>query len=102
MALQSLKSGKARGMDGITKEFVVAFWASLKTLVLDVCNEIWGDQKMPYSIKFGKIKLIPKLDVPKWIGDWRPITMMSIIYKILAKIFTLRLKPIIHKVVHPS
>ncbi|KAH7373372.1 hypothetical protein KP509_17G052100 [Ceratopteris richardii] len=101
IALQSLKNGKARGLDGITKEFVVAFWSSLKTLVVDVCNGIWRDQKMPYSFKLGKIKLISKVGVPKWLGDWRPITMMSIIYKIFAKIFALRLKPIIHKVVHP-
>ncbi|KAH7433492.1 hypothetical protein KP509_07G071800 [Ceratopteris richardii] len=102
MALQSLKNGKAPGIDGITKEFVIAFWPSLKGLILEVCNEIWRDQRMPYSFKLGKIKLIPKLEVPKRIKDGRPITMMSIIYKIFAEIFALRLKCIIHKVVHPS
>ncbi|KAH7440578.1 hypothetical protein KP509_03G000300 [Ceratopteris richardii] len=102
MALQSLKNGKAPGLDGITKEFVMAFWPLLKNLVLDVCNEIWKDKKMPYSFKMGKIKLIPKIEVPRRIGDWRPITMMSIIYKIFAKVFALRLKCIIHKIVHPS
>ncbi|KAH7352701.1 hypothetical protein KP509_19G059100 [Ceratopteris richardii] len=102
MALQSLKNGKAPGIDGITKEFVITFWPSLKGLILEVCNEIWRDQRMPYSFKLGKIKLIPKLEVPKCIKDWRPITMMSIIYKIFAKTFALRLKCIIHKVVHPS
>ncbi|KAH7316030.1 hypothetical protein KP509_21G075700 [Ceratopteris richardii] len=87
MALQSLKNGKAPGIDGITKEFVIAFWPSLKGLILEVCNEIWRDQRMPYSFKLGKIKLIPKLEVPKRIKDLRPITMMSIVYKIFAKIF---------------
>ncbi|KAH6556066.1 hypothetical protein KP509_1Z207400 [Ceratopteris richardii] len=84
--LQSLKNGKAPGIDGITKEFVAAFWPSLKTLVLDL----------------RKIKLIPKVQVPKRMEDWRPISMMSIIYKIFAKIFALRLKPIMHKITHPS
>ncbi|KAH7353105.1 hypothetical protein KP509_19G078400 [Ceratopteris richardii] len=102
MALKSLKNGKAPGLGGITKEFVMAFWPLLKNLVLDVCNEIWKDQKISYSFKLGKIKLIPKLDVPRHIGDWRPITMMSIIHKLFAKVFALRLKCIIHKVVHPS
>ncbi|KAH7431644.1 hypothetical protein KP509_08G058200 [Ceratopteris richardii] len=102
MALQSLKNGKAPGLDGIMKEFVMAFWPLLKNLVVDVCNEIWKDQKMPYSFKMGKIKLIPKMEVPRCVGDWRPITMMSIIYKIFSKVFALRLKCIIHKIVHPS
>ncbi|KAH7306700.1 hypothetical protein KP509_22G026000 [Ceratopteris richardii] len=84
MALHSLKNGKAPGLDGITKEFVTAFWPLLKNLVLDVCNEIWKDQKIPYRFKLGKIKLIPKLNVPRCIGDSKPITMMSIIYKIFA------------------
>ncbi|KAH7373792.1 hypothetical protein KP509_17G075200 [Ceratopteris richardii] len=101
LALQSLKNGKAPGIDGITKEFMAAFWPSLKTLVLDVCNEIWRDQRMPYTFKLGKIKLIPKVQVPKRMEDWRPISMMSIIYKIFAKIFALKLKPIMHKITHP-
>ncbi|KAH7295389.1 hypothetical protein KP509_27G044400 [Ceratopteris richardii] len=77
IALQSLRNGKALGLDGITKEFLV-------------CNEIWREQKMPYSFKLGKIKLIPKMDILKCIGDWRPITMMGIMLKYIA-----------HKVVHP-
>ncbi|KAH7424374.1 hypothetical protein KP509_11G005000 [Ceratopteris richardii] len=72
MALKLLKNGKASGMDGITKEFVLAFWPFLKTLLREVCSEIWVEEKMPYSFKLGKIKLIPKLDVPRRIGDWRP------------------------------
>ncbi|KAH7422266.1 hypothetical protein KP509_12G000900 [Ceratopteris richardii] len=102
LALGSLKNGKAPGLDGLSKEFVLAFWPSLKALLLEVCNEIWRDQKMPYSFKQGKIKLIPKVELPKRIGDWRPISMMNIIYKIFAKIFALRFKPLIHKLVHPS
>ncbi|KAH7352464.1 hypothetical protein KP509_19G046500 [Ceratopteris richardii] len=102
LALGSLKNGKAPGLDGLTKEFILTFWSSLKELLLDVCNEIWRDQKMPYSFKQGIIKLIPKVEMPKLIGDWRPISMMNFIYKIFAKIFALRLKPFIHKIVHPS
>ncbi|KAH7332124.1 hypothetical protein KP509_20G069200 [Ceratopteris richardii] len=60
LALGSLKNGKAPGLDGLSKEFVLTFWPSLKALLLDVCNEIWMDQKMPYSFKQGKIKLLPK------------------------------------------
>ncbi|KAH7298345.1 hypothetical protein KP509_25G038400 [Ceratopteris richardii] len=63
MALHSLKNEKAPRLDGLTKEFVMRFWPSLKTLIMDVCNEIWRDQKMPYSFKQGKMKLIPKLDM---------------------------------------
>ncbi|KAH7283626.1 hypothetical protein KP509_34G016600 [Ceratopteris richardii] len=100
LALGSLKNGKAPGLDGLTKEFILAFWSSLKSLLVDVCNEIWRDQKMPFSFKQGKIKLIPKVELPKPIGDWRPISMMNIIYKIFAKIFALRLKPFINKLVH--
>ncbi|KAH7291617.1 hypothetical protein KP509_29G024700 [Ceratopteris richardii] len=54
MALNSLKNGKAPGLDGITKEFVVAFWPLLKSLVLDVCNEVWRDQSMPYTFKLAQ------------------------------------------------
>ncbi|KAH7440001.1 hypothetical protein KP509_04G087100 [Ceratopteris richardii] len=36
IVLQSLRNGKDPGLDGITKEFVMAFWPSLKNLVLQV------------------------------------------------------------------
>ncbi|KAH7302242.1 hypothetical protein KP509_23G062100 [Ceratopteris richardii] len=67
LALKLLKNGKAPGMDGITKEFVLAFWPFLKTLLREVSNEIWVEEKMPYSFKLGKVKLIPKLGIPKRI-----------------------------------
>ncbi|KAH7285106.1 hypothetical protein KP509_33G013100 [Ceratopteris richardii] len=46
MALQSLKNGKAPGLDGITKEFVIAFWPLLKNLV-----ELNGRLTAPFPIE---------------------------------------------------
>lgn len=47
------------------------------------------------------ISLIPKKDKDrKYIGNWRPISLLNVDYKILAKALALRVSPLIPKLVH--
>lgn len=43
----------------------------------------------------GIIKLIPKEGDLSWISNWRPITMLSITYKIISKFLSNKMKPLI-------
>ena len=39
------------------------------------------------------ISLIPKIDIPQSFEDFRPISLCNVIYKVIAKIITKRIKP---------
>ena len=62
---------------------------------------IFGDH-IPRKVNTGVIKLLYKKGDAKDIRNYRPITLMNVDLKIITKIFTLRLKPILSKILHSS
>ena len=57
--------------------------------------------KMLRQINHTVITLIPKCENPTSTNHYRPISLCSTIYKIISKILTNRLKPVLQKLVHP-
>ena len=45
------------------------------------------------------VTLIPKLDNPEYISQFRPITVCNVSYKILAKVIVNRLRPILCRII---
>ena len=54
---------------------------------------------MGQSINKGLIKLIPKEEDKTLIINWRPITLLNVSYKILAKVLANRIKEVLAKIV---
>lgn len=101
-ALQKLGNDKTPGLDGLSKEFMLAFWEQLEDLVLNVINYSWQSGNLPLNLKKGIIKLLPKQIFCSKLEHWRPITMLGIVYKILAKAIALRISPTLRSNIHPS
>ena len=99
-ARKGLGKGKAPGWDGITLEFIAEFWDVLKDLILSMANNAWQQWDMPISWKEGLVKLIPKKKLCESFSDWRPITLMPVIYKLIAKIIANRIKDTLLGCIH--
>jgi len=61
--------------------------------------EFHQNGKLSRDINSTFIALIPKIDNPKKLNDFRPISLVGSIYKILAKVLTNRLHSVIGSVV---
>ncbi|MCO5573137.1 hypothetical protein L7F22_026902 [Adiantum nelumboides] len=57
---------------------------------------------MPQSMSSGIISLIPKGGDASTLRRWRPITLMSSVYKILVRMITSRLRPLLPDLIHSS
>ena len=90
-ALECLKNGKASDLQGFCAEmFTSKQDATVETLwrLIHLC---WVQKKIPLDWCLGKITLIPKPGDSRDIDNQRPITILSIVYKIYVNILLTRI-----------
>ena len=90
---------KAPGPDGFPARFYQRNWAILKTTVVAAIRLFFATGYMPSETNSIAIVLIPKSDQPETLKDFRPISLCSVLYKIVAKCLVNRLRPILGEIV---
>ena len=98
-ATKSMQDNKSPGADGLPKEFYVTFWEEIKGYLLEVFNESLRTGKLPASLREGTISLLFKKGDKKEIKNWRPLTLLGVDRKILAKALFFRLQGVAGTVV---
>jgi hypothetical protein len=95
-ALKSLSNGKTPGQDGLTTDFYKIFWNDINNLVLDSINHSFIKNEMSQDQRSGIITLSPKINkLRQFLRNWRPITLLTVDYKLLAKSLAMRLSTIL-------
>nr|GEU53840.1 putative RNA-directed DNA polymerase, eukaryota [Tanacetum cinerariifolium] len=92
-------SDKAPGPDGFTFAFVKRYWELLKTDIHDFVDSCLISKKMPPGSNSSFITLISKVSNPVHTNDFRPISLINIHYKIIAKVLANRLSKVIDKII---
>ena len=85
-AVKSLKNGKAPGEDMITAELLKADLEFTTDRVKDLIDTIWSLEKVPRKWKRGLIIKIPKKGNLKECKNWRGVTLLPVVSKILGRI----------------
>ena len=99
-ALMRMKNEKSPGIDGFPSEFYKIFWAKLKYIRLHALNESYDNGILSTTLRHGLITCLPKGQKPReFIKNWRPITLLSVVYKIASAAIANRLKPILEKII---
>uniref|UniRef100_A0A8D3EEN3 Reverse transcriptase domain-containing protein n=1 Tax=Scophthalmus maximus TaxID=52904 RepID=A0A8D3EEN3_SCOMX len=95
-----MQGGKAPGIDGLPPEFYKTFWEELKTDIMDVFTESFGDCSLPQSCRRAVLTLLPKKGDLMDITNWRPVSLPCSDYKLLSKVLSSRLKKVMDPVIH--
>ncbi|KAK3545148.1 hypothetical protein QTP70_001570 [Hemibagrus guttatus] len=99
-AMLSLKTGVAPGGDGLLAEWYCTFWPVVGPDLLAVYREAVRFGALPPSALVGYVTLLYKKGDRTELANWRPITLLTVDYKILAKLMVLRLREVMARVVH--
>ena len=91
-AMFSIDDDKAAGPDGYTSKFFKAAWSIVSVDVCAAVKEFFSSGKLLGEFNANVISLIPKLQVPLKVSDYRPIACGNVIYKCISKVITNRLK----------
>lgn len=84
-AIRALKDNKAPGPDGLLVEFYKTNIDWIADDLYDIYNEALATGTLGEFINRGIIKLIPKEGDKALIKNWKPITLLNVSYKKLAK-----------------
>ena len=99
-ALSSMKNGKSPGNDGSTKEFYVAFFGELGSLLLKTFNCSFEKSELSASQSKLSLPLSRKKDRDvTLIKNWRPISLINVDIKIASKALAARMKTVIHSLI---
>jgi len=83
-AIKKLKKNKAPGEDGIPAELLQAKSRLSAEILHRPINTIWEEERVPESWKKGIIIKLPKKGDPTDCNNWRGITLLNTIYKLIA------------------
>lgn len=91
-AVWSYESSKAPGNDGFNLGFVKKMWNVVGEEFITMVLEFFERGTLPKAVNTTWGTLIPKVEGATDLKDFRPISMVGCIYKIIAKIMATRLK----------
>ena len=80
----------APGPDGLPVRFFQAFWPMVKEIILDLFREFSRGTLDLSQLNYGIISMIPKVLSAADIRQFRPITVLNVIFQILAKGYATR------------
>jgi hypothetical protein len=98
-ALDHIGDLKAPGPDGMPSLFYKKYWHIMgDTIIKEVLNMLRGGD-MPEGWNDTFIVLIPKVKDPSRIKDLWPISLCNVLYKLVSKVLTNRLKLVLPDII---
>ncbi|GKC60364.1 putative RNA-directed DNA polymerase, eukaryota, reverse transcriptase zinc-binding domain protein [Tanacetum coccineum] len=101
-AIRDCGSEKSPGLDGFSFAFYKKYWDILKIDIMAYVREFFKNGNIHSGCNSSFITLIPKVDNPLVVSDFRPISLIGAQNKILAKILANRLSRVIDFVISPE
>ena len=84
-AMAGMERRKSPGSDGLPVEFYLLFWEIIGEDLVEVLNHSYEVSVLPSSMRQAMITLAYKKGDKDRLGNWRPISLLNVDYKIGSK-----------------
>lgn len=101
-ALDGIGDLKAPGSDGMPALFYKQFWHIVGDDIIREVKAFLEGGDMPSGWNETVVVLIPKVQCPEKLKDLRPISLCTVVYKIISKVLSNRLKTILADIISPN
>lgn len=95
LAVKSMAPLKAPGPDGFSTLFFQRYWHIIGDEVASFCMEFLNGRREMGDLNKTHIVLIPKVDKPKDLSQFGPISLCNVLYKIIATAIVVRMSPLL-------
>ena len=89
--VKNLKAHKSMGVDGIHPNFLIQGGEAVIRTLTYILNVSWGKGRLFHLWKLAEIVPIPKNSSASQISDFRPISLLSVVCKVMEGVLTERL-----------
>jgi hypothetical protein len=100
--VRSMDGSKCPGPDGFIFNFIKEFWWLIRHDVRILFDQFYGNECIPQCLLAYFLTLVPKTKSPQCLGDFRPISLLGCIYKLLAKVLAARLTSVMDPLISES
>ncbi|CAN0826136.1 Transposon TX1 uncharacterized 149 kDa protein [Linum grandiflorum] len=94
-----MNADKAPDPDGLNPGFYQHFWDVVGDDVFNAGRRWLEEGEFPAEIRDTNIVLLPKIESPSRMTGLRPISLCSVLYRIVAKVLANRLRKVIPKLI---
>ena len=100
--IQSFHGDKSPGPDGFPMAFFQACWGIVKPDLMAVFHQFYANGQFEKSLNATFVTLIPKKHAAYEIRDFRPLSLVGGLYKIIAKVLANRLRLVMGDLISAS
>ena len=100
--LHEMKGDKAPGFEGFTMAFFQKCWCVMEIDVMVFFDHFHRSLEFEWSLNASFLSLIPKKNNAVNIKDFRPISLVGSVYKLLSKVLANRLRRALDKLILES
>jgi hypothetical protein len=97
IALDGANCKSAAGIDSISSKFIKRYWEFFREPLYKYAKSVFVKGRLTRSFKTAIIKLILKKGLASDIKKWRPISLLSCMYKVLSRAVNNRLKSVVNR-----
>lgn len=100
-AMFNIGAWKAPRGDGFSAIFFHKNWSTVGSSVIQYIKEMWSNPAAVNKVNQTVVTLIPKVELPERVSQFRPISLCNVIYKCFSKILVARLKHCMPNIISP-
>jgi len=98
-ALQMMGPTKSPGPDGFNVFFFQQYWDIVGRDVLTLVQSVLAGGSIPPKLNHTHVVLIPKVKQAVQVSDFRAISLCNVVYKLITKVISIRLKKILPHII---
>ncbi len=98
LSISKANMNSAPGIDGLSNKFLKKYWVFFRTALFRYCNCCFENSELTANFLSASIKLIPKKGDATDLKNWRPISLLSNMYKIISRAINNRLNKVVNRI----